>query len=179
MTYRERRMAKAERLRGWAAKREQDAAAVFEAGRPFTSDIAFNTQPGHIPFRAKLIAREDRAVQSLTKAGEMASRADSIEAAADRAIYSDDPDAVEALEARIAELEAERDRIKAYNASCRKGSPDESLLDEKQRRDLATIRRVCSYQLGKNGQLPGYELSNLSGNINRNRKRLASFTSTR
>ena len=32
MTYRERREARAERLQGWAAKREQRAAAVFKAG---------------------------------------------------------------------------------------------------------------------------------------------------
>ena len=79
MTYRDRREARAERLRGWAGKREQSAAAVFKAGEPFTSDIAFNTQPGHIPFRARLIAREDRAYESLGKAASMRSRADGIE----------------------------------------------------------------------------------------------------
>lgn len=172
-TYRERREAKADRLEEWAAKREANAAAVFEAGKPFTSDNAFNTQPGHIPFRAKLIAREDRAFESLAKAREMSARADGIRAAADNAIYSDDSDAVERLQARIAELEAERDRIKAYNASCRKGQRDVTLLDEKQQADLATIARVCAYQLGKRGEMPSYQLQNLGGNINRNKKRLA------
>ena len=80
--------------------------------------------------------------------------------------------AVEALEARIGELEAERDRIKAYNASCRKGAPDVSLLDEKQRGDLESTARVCPYQIGKNGSAPAYWAANLSGNISRNRKRL-------
>jgi hypothetical protein len=69
---------KADRLEGWAAKRRDAAAAVFKAGEPFTSDIAFNTQPGHIPFRARLIAREDRAMESLQKAASMEARASSL-----------------------------------------------------------------------------------------------------
>ena len=172
MTYRERRLRKAERLREWAEKREQKAAEVFRAGEPFRSDIAFNTQPGHFPFRARLIEREDRAHASVRKAHEMASRADEIERQAGRAIYSDDPDAVEALEARIAELEAERERWKAYNASCRKGSPDVSLLDAKQRRQMETMPPGFA---GPKGQAPGYVLQNLGGNINRNRKRLGAL----
>src|SRR3989304_4910642 len=107
MTYRERRLQKAERLREWAAKRTVQAQATFKANEPFTTDHAFNAQPGHIPLRSRIIAREDRAHESLAKANSMASRAANIEAAADRAIYSDDPNAIEQLETRIASLEAE------------------------------------------------------------------------
>ena len=120
MTYRDRREARADRLRGWAAKRETAAEAVFEAGKPYTNDIAFNTQPGHIPFRAKLIAREDRACESLNKAESMRSRADGIEGQLAAAVYDDDPDAVEQLRARITRLETERDAAKAVNAAYRK-----------------------------------------------------------
>lgn len=49
MTYRERRLARAERLREWAEKREVRAAAVFREGERYHGDVAFNTQPGHIP----------------------------------------------------------------------------------------------------------------------------------
>src|SRR5438874_1408018 len=89
MTYRERRERRAERLRGWAETRQANAATVFKAGEPFTSDIAFNTQPGHIPFRARLIAREERAYESTRKAASMESRADGIESQLAGAIYSD------------------------------------------------------------------------------------------
>lgn len=67
-------------------------------------------------------------------------------------------------------------RIKAFNASCRKGSPDESLLDDKQRVDLATLRRICSYQLGKHGEFPTYALAGLSGRIKADRDRIEAIT---
>lgn len=183
-TYRERREAKAERLRMWAENREAKASAVIEHNRVYTGDIAFNTQPGHIPLRARVIRQNDRAMESLSKAGEMRRRAVGIEAAADQAIYFDDPDAVERLEERLAGLEAERDRIKAYNVSCRKaakagGVGDVSLLDDAQRASLESVKRHCPYQLGVGDAMPGYALSNLSGNIKRNRDRLQTLRGER
>jgi len=172
MTYRERRLRKAERLRGWAEKRQQAAEEALESQPELRGDWAFITQPGHIPARERMNARDDRALESLRKAEGMASRADGIEAAAAGAIYSDDPDAIEALEARIAGLEAERDRIKAYNASCRKGQRDTSLLDERQQAQLASTAQHASYQIRENGAAPAYWAANLSGNINRQKKRL-------
>ncbi len=109
----------------------------------------------------------------------MARRADGIEAAADRAIYSDDPDAIDQLEVRIAALEAERDRWKAYNAACRKAKQSTAealaLLDATQRAELASTAKVAGYMLGKYGQAPAYHVTNLTGNIARNRKRLAAL----
>lgn len=69
---------KADKLEGWADKRKADAARVLKAGEPYRSDLAFNTQPGPIPFRARLIAREDRAYESLRKADGMQARANSL-----------------------------------------------------------------------------------------------------
>lgn len=171
MTYRELQEAKAARLREWAAKREARAAAVFQAGERFHGDHAFNTQPGHIPERARLIAREDRAHESLRVADRIESRAAHIEAAADHAIYSDDPNAVQALEARIAGLEAERERIKAYNASCRKGARDLSLLTEEDKRTLAGCLQFQPYAC-KDGQFPSYHLAGITSNIAKQRERL-------
>lgn len=172
-TYRERREARAERLRGWADKRVESASAVLESHERYRGDHAFNFQPGHIPARARVIAQQDRAFESLAKADGMASRAAGIESALATSIYSDDPDAIEALETRIAKLEADRDSIKAYNVSCRKGAPDLSLLSDKQRRDLASVVRHSPYSLGKGGSFPAYGLQNLSGNITRQRARVA------
>ncbi|HXN62321.1 MAG TPA: hypothetical protein VN886_17890 [Acidimicrobiales bacterium] len=176
-TYRQRRDAKAERLRSWAEKRQRTAAAVFEANKPFTTDHAFNTQPGHIPLRARIVAQEDRHHESLRKAAEMASRADGIESAAAHAIYSDDPDAVERLTERIALLEAERDRVKRFNAACREAGQVTAaaleVLTPAEREHYAGTAHTCSAFLGKAGQMPAYVLQNLAGNITRQRQRLA------
>lgn len=180
MTYRERRLAKAERLRGWAEKRVDSANAVLAADSEVRHDWAFITQPGHIPQRARMIARDDRALASLSKAGAMASRADGIEAAAANAIYSDDPDAIEALEAKVAGLEAERTAIVAFNKAVRKmgGVADEALLSTLSpdaRKDYERGMRFSPYAM-KGGAFPAYHLSNLSGNIKRARDRIAGLT---
>jgi len=160
MTYRDRREARAERLRGWAEAREQRAAAVLKAGEPYTSDLAFSTQPGHIPFRARLITREDQAYESQRKAASMQSRADGIEGQLAGAIYEDDPDAIEQLRARIARLEAERDAAKAANAAYRQAHK-------------AELKAMTSYQRDQAMPYPGYHFANLSGNLSRQRARLA------
>ena len=159
MTYRERREARADRLQEWAGKREDRAEAVFKAGEPFRGDTAFNTQPGHIPFRARLNAREDRAHESLAKAASMRSRASGIESQLANSIYDDDPDAIGQLRERIARLEAERDAAKAVNAAYRKEHKAELAAMDKWDRDQAM-------------PYPGYHFQNLSGNLSRQRARL-------
>ena len=70
----------------------------------------------------------------------MNSRADELERQADRAIYSDDHDAIEKLTARIAALEAERERIKAVNKAVRRYGLQRLIqwID-----DLPLFRRTC------------------------------------
>lgn len=179
-TYRERREAKAERLREWADKREAKGSATLER-----TGAAYDAIPFGQPImgardrarREKLRESTGRGFADLSKAAEMRSRADGIEAAAARAIYTDDPDAAERLAEKIGRLEAERDRIKTYNASARKaaksgGVGDLSILTERERADVATLLRVAPYQLGPGNALPAYKLSNLGGTIRKERQRL-------
>jgi len=163
MTYRDRRQAKADRLRGWAAKREVSAKAVLASHETYRGDIAFATQPGYIPLRARVIAQDDRAYESLAKARQMADRADGIEAAAAHAIYSDDPDAIERLTERIASLEAERNRAKIANAAYRKAHRDE-------------FKTMSAYARSQALPFPSYVITNLTGNIARQRQRLVQLT---
>jgi hypothetical protein len=180
MTYRERRLARAERLRGWSDTRVQRATATLAAddAQPYAHDIAFLTQPGRIPERTRMIAREDRAYASLAKASSMTARADGIERAAAHAIYSDDDDAADRLRERIADLEAQRARIVAYNAACRKAGKCTAealtLLDDKQRADMLSLARIGMARA--NGTFPAYALSNLSGNLSQQRARLERMT---
>lgn len=183
-TYRERREARAERLREWAEKREVKAEAAFGAAHDIGERFAAG-QPILVGHHSEKRARADhdrmdsnmrKGVEHVETAKSMQARATNIEGQLARSIYSDDTDAVEKLTERIAGLEAERDRIKAYNATCRKGARDVTILTEAEQADLISVARHAPYQLGKGGAFPGYKLTNLNGNIARNRKRLAELT---
>jgi len=167
MTYRERREARAQRLRGWADKRDAKASAGFAAAQRVADGIPMG-QPILVGHHSEGHARRDQArihsgmragIENANKADAMRARADNIERAADRAIYSDDPDARERLTARIAELEALRDRYKHENAAYRSAH----------RADLAAL---TPYGRDQSVPHPGYSISGLTANIARLRKRL-------
>lgn len=179
MTYtrRERKARKAERLREWADKRDAKATGLRNATPDsLRHDWAFITQPGPIRERTKMWNRDDRARTHSNKAAEMRARADGIEAQADHAIYSDDHDAAERLQERIAELEAKRDRMKLINREARKFGDGWSKrinppLTSDEKTDLENAAKF-------NGVLgyPSYVLSNIGGNIRRLRKRIEALT---
>ena len=57
---------KADKYETWAENREQKSNAVLNHIRDrYRGDSAFNTQPGHIPERARAIRKEDKALESL------------------------------------------------------------------------------------------------------------------
>jgi hypothetical protein len=67
---------KAERYDAWATKREAVANATLKHNRDhYTGDIAFCTQPGHIPLRARVIRQDDKARESLNVAHGMRDKA--------------------------------------------------------------------------------------------------------
>ena len=70
--------AKADRYEGWAAKRRDRANATFKSNARFTEDIAFNTQPGHIPLRARIIKQNDKAFESIETAQRFEEKAKSL-----------------------------------------------------------------------------------------------------
>jgi hypothetical protein len=173
VTYRERREARAAKLDEWAAKREAKQHALSEAARAdeAATGIPFG-QPilvGHHSERRhrNAIAKIDRAmaasVENAQTAESMRSRAAEIERQSDRAIYDDDPDAVERLTERIAELEAERERRKQANATYRREHREE-------------LKAMDAYDRHHAVPYPTYSLSNLSGNISRLRKRLVTLS---
>lgn len=178
LTYRERRARRAERLREWAAKRAAKGEAATASARQ-TADmiplgqpilVGHHSEGRHRRDLERIDARFRKGYEHRQKAAEFESRAANIERAAAGSIYRDDPDALEALERRINELEHERDRVRRFNASVRKGAPDESLLTERQRSGLESARRVG--MAGKGGQMPAYVLSNLGGSISKQKQRL-------
>ena len=69
---------KADKFDEWAEKREQKAAAQLSSYPEIRHDWAFVTQPGHIPFRAKMIKADDRAYESLGKARSFRDKAEGL-----------------------------------------------------------------------------------------------------
>lgn len=180
MTYRERRERRAARLRGWAEKRQDRAAASFNAAHERAAGIPMG-QPILVGHHSERRHRRDleridsgirRGFEHQHKAEQMASHAAEIERQADRSIYSDDPDAIEQLQERVAALEAQRDRRKQINREIRRGAGWESRiappLTDDERADLTNAARFS----GCKGY-PPYSFQNLAGNISRQRERLA------
>jgi len=180
MTYRERREAKAARLREWAEKREVKAEIADKRCHDIMDGIPLG-QPILVGHHSEKRARRDQeriwnltaaTIEHANKAADFQRRAAGIEAQADRSIYSDDEDAVERLRERIAELEAQRARQKYINSEIKRGTGwteriTPALTDE-EKDDLEIAARFS----GKVGY-PPYSFANLSGNINRQKKRLA------
>lgn len=66
---------RADKYEEWAAKRREKAAALVAHNEIYTKDYAFNTQPGHIPERARVIAREDQAYEHVKVAKKFEAKA--------------------------------------------------------------------------------------------------------
>lgn len=70
---------KADRLDGWAEKREEKASKVLDVDRNhYSRDWAFITQPGHIPARARWIAKQEREFENVREAARMRAKANSL-----------------------------------------------------------------------------------------------------
>jgi hypothetical protein len=172
MTRRERLERKIEKREEWAAGRREKSAALREIGKEYRHDWAFITQPGHIPARAAMNRRDDKAHEHDAMAAHHDSKAAGLAAQLDRSVFSDDADAVEQLEARIAEHEATRDRMKLVNKLYAKGDAaglaaiglDLDALKAK-------LAAAAGPYWGSKPHLP-YELTNLGARIRADRERI-------
>ena len=183
-TYRERRLAKADRYEEWAGKRQakSDAAAAKSSelaglipfGQPVI--VGHHSEARHRSHLKRIRGNMERAIEHGDKAASMASRAATIRAQADHAIYQDDPDALQRLQAKLADLEAQRTGIREYNKTCRRGTPDVSLLHPVQAKELeraAGNTTVLTHITRPDGSLAPYIAANLGVVITATRKRIA------
>jgi Domain of unknown function (DUF3560) len=168
MTYRDRRLARAERLRGYAAKNEaksderRDAADRISDGIPFGQPIlvGHHSERRHRRDLDRIESGMRAAIELGDKADTQARTADNIQAATEGAIYDDDPDAIQRLTEKLAGLEDKRERMKVANIEYRKAHKDE-------------LKTMSAYELSQAIPYPRYSFANLSGNIKRCRDRLA------
>jgi hypothetical protein len=181
--YEEKRQRRIARLRARAEKREHEAAARVETADRMASVIPMG-QPilvGHHSegrdrrYRDKIHNNYQRGFEAQKEAEALRRRADAAEDSS--AISSDDPDAIQKLEARIAELEAQRIRYRALNTACRSREPRAALA--KLGASDALASELLTPDFAERVGIPAYVLSNLSGNIRRLKLRIAEIERAR
>ena len=179
MTRRARLEARLERRRAWAAGRERQAAQAFTRASAIADQIPLG-QPILVGHHSERRARRDQdRIHSAMSAGVAASKmathheakaaglADQLE----RSVFTDDPDAIEVLEQRIARLEEDLARKKQANAAFRttKGAPGWAAaagLSERVEATAAEMMRQCPWI-----RLP-FDLTNDRATVRRLRQRV-------
>ena len=118
------------------------------------------------------------ACESLNMAEHHESKAEGIQRALDKNIFSDDEDALDRLQERIAELEKKQAAMVAVNKICRNKKTDQAEKEKQLREsmpgiDEKTMHHIFNpmYSFEKAG-FPSYSMSNNNANINRLKKRI-------
>lgn len=179
MTRRERLEAKVEKRRKWAQKAGKRSDAAYAQSSNIVSGIPLG-QPILVGHHSEGRARRDmersnnamsRSCAESKLAKHHESKADGLESMLNSAVFSDDDNAVEALEARIEHNEKIRDRMKSINALYKKGNVAglaEIGVDYNQIKvNLATAGPYW----GSAPHLP-FELTNLGARIRTDKERL-------
>jgi DNA repair exonuclease SbcCD ATPase subunit len=167
MTYRERRLARAEKLRAWADKREQRADAAYERATELASLVPFgqpilighHSEKGHRAHLKRIHSAMDQSCESAAMAQRMTESADQIERQAKHAIYSADPDAIQQLTRKVEALTGERDRMKEANAAYRKEHRTE-------------LQAMTPFHRDRAIPYPSFTITNLGATIRTAQKRL-------
>lgn len=173
--YEAKRRAKIDRLRKAAdnAERESEtrldsankAASVIPLGQPIL--IGHHSEGRDRRYREHIQSNMRKGIDAKNKATSLRRRADAAES--NRAIFSDDPNAAEKLEAKIERLQKRQEMMKSANKLARKD--DKEGLTEMGFSDTE-ITKLLTPDFGKVG-FPSYMLSNNNANIRRMKKRIA------
>lgn len=188
MTRRERLERKQERRKEWAEKAEarsgtrlraaREAVAGIPLGQPIL--VGHHSEKRHRADLARHDSRMRKGFEEKAKAEHHGTKANGLARQLATSIYSDDPDAIEALEAKVEKLEAQRANVKAINAAWRKaGKPKADDVA-----GWAKVAAVTGEEVARAARLtmardfmdrapyPPYVGTNLSGNIKRARERI-------
>lgn len=185
-----RRQTRITRMREHAASKRTESAAAFQAARQISDYIPLG-QPILVGHHSEKRHRRDlkRIDQRIARGIEATKEAESLErrvanAEKNRAIFSDDPEAVDKLRAKLASIDAERKTAAAINAVLRKakqakGRPWEDVARE----GLAalglkekTIENALKPDFARRLGVPAYHLSNLSAESRRVKARIDNLT---
>lgn len=172
--YEQKRERRIERLQNSAAKAQGEASAASKRATKLASAIPFgqpilvghHSEKRHRSHIRKIENAMDQSVALSKKADYYADRAHA--AQNNDAISSDDPDAVEKLEAKLAAMERVQTTMREANKAIKKGDDARLLelgLNEKQIAELKTP------QYGRVG-FPAWALSNNNANMKRVKERI-------
>jgi hypothetical protein len=187
MTRRERLERKIDRCMEWAEGREKKATAersrgdMSEAktGIPFGQPIlvGHHSEGRHRRVVDRAHRAMDRAIENEKMADTHRSKAAGLSTMLDRTVFSDDPDAVEALEARIAALDAERQQNNTINKIVRKkpknvATPEKIAALAGLGMSEAVAEKLFEPDFAGRIGVPAYVNQNLGGRIKAARGRL-------
>jgi hypothetical protein len=179
MTRRERLEAKLAKREEWATKAAARSDARFHTAGAIADGIPFG-QPILCGHHSERHARRDadRIASNMTKACEESKLAEhhtscaaGLNYALDHSVFSDDTDAVEKLEARIAENDAKRDRMKLVNKLYKKGDAAGLAALGLDLEKLKAKLAAAGAYWGDRPHL-AYELTNLGARIRSDRERI-------
>lgn len=179
MTRRERLENKLEKRREWADKAEARSTALSNESHRMMSVIPMG-QPilvGHHSekrdrnYRNRAWNKMGKAVEAGKLAEHHEQCAAGIERALENSIFSDDDNAIEELEKRIAEREAERERMKLVNKLYKKADAEGLKALGLDYESMKAKLAAAGGYWGKQPHL-AYELSNLGGRIAADKKRI-------
>ena len=175
MSYETRREARIDRLRAAADKADQEAKSRLGTADKMASMIPFG-QPilvGHHSegrdrrYRERIHSNMRKGLDAQKKAENLRARAEA--AANNTAIFSDDPQATEKLEAKLERLQGRQEMMKAANRLVRK--EDREGLAEMGFSDSNITSLLTPDFCGRLG-FPAYELTNNNANIRNIRQRI-------
>lgn len=125
--YEERKQARIDHLNDAAYRASKESSDANKRSSDLVKDIPFGQpnivgRPALPNLRKKSAALMDKAIELSDKADYYATKADAAEN--NKAISSDDPEAVRKLQEKIERLEAERERVKAFNKEAKKNGTE-------------------------------------------------------
>jgi hypothetical protein len=179
MTRRERLERKIEKRRDWAGKAETQATQAYNHSHNLVAGIPMG-QPILVGHHSEKRHRRtlDRSWNAMGKSVALSAKADMHESKAanlenllDKAIFSDDDDATEALEARIAANEAKREQMKVVNKLYKKGDAAGLAALGLDFAQLQAKLAALGAYFGQAPHMP-FELTNLGARIRSDKERL-------
>lgn len=174
MTRRERLENKLERREEWAAKASYRSEAAANTAHGLTCDIPLG-QPNINGALTSVLNRAgaamSRSCAESAKAEYHEQKAEGLSRMLGRTIFSDDPDAVEQIEKKIAELEYAQEHYKNINKICKSKKLDE-VAKINQLQGIGVTSTMAQWY-AEIGRVPSCVLTNNNANIRRYKQRLA------